>query len=308
MEQQSLDRSQVSTLATDALVISIVIPCYNQARFLADAIESILAQTYQRYEIIVVDDGSTDHTATVARAYPQVKYLYQENQGLSAARNTGWRAGQSDCVVFLDADDRLLPGALEAGIRCLQDHPECAFVSGHFRYIQANGAFLHEYPQPYIDRNHYQAFLRGNYIGMHATVMYCRAALEWADGFATSLRACEDYDLYLRIARNHPVYCHQAIVAEYRQHHANMSGDAVLMLRTVSHVLRSQHAFVVAERPLRQAFREGLKNWTGYYTKHLLSQFVRSCRQGDVKQAARVVVTLLQYTPQYLFPGLGDHN
>ncbi|MEW6298605.1 MAG: glycosyltransferase [Thermodesulfobacteriota bacterium] len=280
--------------------IAVVIPCYNQARFLADAIDSVLAQTYQRYEIIVVDDGSTDHTAAVASTYPQVKYLYQENRGLSAARNTGWRACQSEYVVFLDADDRLLPNALEAGIRCLQDHPECAFVSGHFRYIQADGTFLHEYPQVYIERDHYQAFLRGNYIGMHATVMYRRGALEWAGGFNPSLRACEDYDLYLRLARNYPVHCHQAVVAEYRQHTANMSGDAALMLRTAITVLRSQHAFVVAEKPLRQAFRAGLKNWTGYYGKHLFSQLVRSCRQGDVKRAACVFMTLLQYTPHYL--------
>jgi glycosyltransferase involved in cell wall biosynthesis len=289
-----------SVSVADAMRIAVIIPCYNQARFLADAIDSVLAQTYRRYEIIVVDDGSTDHTATVASAYPQVTYLYQDNQGLSAARNTGWRACQSDGVVFLDADDRLLPTALEAGVRCLQDHPECAFVSGHFRYIQADGTFLHEYPQIYVERDHYQALLRGNYIGMHATVMYRRVALEWAGGFDTSLRACEDYDLYLRLARHYPVYCHRAVVAEYRQHHANMSGDAVLMLRTAINVLRSQYAFVVAERPLRQAFRAGLKGWTGYYGKRLLSQFVRSCRQGDVKRAARVFMTLLQYTPHYL--------
>ena len=104
-------------------------------------------QTYRDYEIIVVDDGSTDHTAAVADAYRSIRYVRQENQGLAAARNAGWRVCRGDSVVFLDADDRLLPAALAAGMACLQEHPGCVFASGHFRYIKADGTFLRKFPR-----------------------------------------------------------------------------------------------------------------------------------------------------------------
>src|SRR5918995_1252705 len=113
-------------------LVSVVIPCYNQAHFLVEAIESVLAQSYPRFEIVVVDDGSTDDTSEVAARYPGVRYVYQNNQGVSAARNSGLARSEGEYVVFLDADDRLLPEALEAGLRCLEARPECAFVSGYF--------------------------------------------------------------------------------------------------------------------------------------------------------------------------------
>src|SRR5437870_9247672 len=77
-------------------LVSVIIPCYNQAHFLHEAIESALAQTYSNREIIVVNDGSSDNTAEVARRYPQVRYAYQENSGLSAARNAGWRSSHGE--------------------------------------------------------------------------------------------------------------------------------------------------------------------------------------------------------------------
>jgi glycosyltransferase involved in cell wall biosynthesis len=281
--------------------ISVVVTCYNQGHFLRDAIESVLAQTYPTCEIIVVDDGSTDDTAAVARSYPGIRYIYQKNQGLSAARNAGWRACTGDFVVFLDADDRLLPEALSAGAGCLEAHRECAFVSGHFRYINADGTLLREFSPVHIDRDHYRAFLKGNFIAMHATVMYRLTVLHQMGGFDTSLDACEDYDLYLRIARCHPVCCHQTIVAEYRQHSGNMSANAALMLRTAVDVLRSQQAFVASESLLRKALRAGLRSWTAHYGKHLVWQVLRLCRTGNAKEALQSVITLLRYGPYFLY-------
>jgi glycosyltransferase involved in cell wall biosynthesis len=281
--------------------ISVVITCYNHGRFLREAIESVLAQTYQMTEIIVVDDGSTDDTAAVARTYGRIRYIYQKNQGLSAARNTGWRSCKGGFVVFLDADDRLLPDALSVGVRCLLAHPECAFVSGRFRYIRADGTLLREFSRTHIDRDHYRAFLQGNFIAMHATVMYRCTALKQTSGFNTSLEACEDYDLYLRISRSHPVYCHETVVAEYRQHNGNMSADAALMLRTAVDVLRSQNAYVNSESRLRKAFRTGLRSWTAYYGKHLLWQLLRLCRQGEARRAVQAMITLLRYGPYFLY-------
>ena len=90
-------------------LVSVIITSYNQARFLSDAIESVLTQTYSQFEMVVVDDGSTDNASEVVARYPGVRYMRQDNQGLSAARNTGLRESNGAYLVFLDADDRLLP-------------------------------------------------------------------------------------------------------------------------------------------------------------------------------------------------------
>ena len=98
-----------------APLVSVVIPCYNSARYLGETIESVLAQTYARVEVIVVDDGSIDTTPKIAQSYP-VQYLYKTNGGISAARNTGVVHSRGKYVLFLDHDDRLLPTAVEVGL------------------------------------------------------------------------------------------------------------------------------------------------------------------------------------------------
>src|SRR5215469_4431153 len=119
-------------------LVSIIVPCFNQARYLADAVRSILRQTYSQYETLVIDDGSTDETRKVASNFEKVKYYYQPNRGLASARNTGIRECRGDFLVFLDADDLLLPTALQIGIDELLSRPECAFASGDHRRVDVD--------------------------------------------------------------------------------------------------------------------------------------------------------------------------
>jgi glycosyltransferase involved in cell wall biosynthesis len=180
-------------MMSPSMLVSIIIPCYNQAHFLGEAIESALAQTYPRFEIIVVDDGSTDNTNEVAASYPGVHCVQQRNQGLSAARNTGLHNSTGEYIVFLDADDRILPNALHSGLDCLKAYPESAFGYGRFRLLMANGTVRLIKPYPFTGRDCYSTLLQINQIGMHATVMYRRAVFDAVCGFNRSLRACEDY-------------------------------------------------------------------------------------------------------------------
>src|SRR5215212_4087832 len=135
--------SPESPVLTKAGKVSVVIPCYNQAHFLPEAIESVLSQSYEEFEVLVVDDGSKDETAQVASQYvstdPRVRVIRQENRGLAGARNRGLAEAQGEYVVFLDSDDRLLKEALEVGVRELASHPECAFVSGRCTFRAADG-------------------------------------------------------------------------------------------------------------------------------------------------------------------------
>ena len=108
--------------------VSVLIPTYNCARFLPDAIESVLAQTFRDFEIIVMDDGSTDDTAQVVARYPQVRYIKKEHSGISASRNAAVSAASGQVVAFLDADDLFTPDKLEKQVAYLEENPDCQLV------------------------------------------------------------------------------------------------------------------------------------------------------------------------------------
>lgn len=280
-------------------VVSVVIPCYRQAHFLGEAIESALAQTHRQIEIIVVDDGSPDNTAEVAARYVGVRYIRQENQGLSGARNTGLHASNGQYVVFLDADDRLVPNGVEQGLACFAGNAEWAFVSGHHRYIKADGSLLTEYPPEPIHDEPYYALLVRNYIGMHATVLYRRAIFDQVGAYNTALKSCEDYDLYLRIAQRFPVYRHDHMVAEYRQHNANMSGNAGQMLQTALAVLRGQRTYIQDKPHYIVACRAGVRFWRGYFLERLAQQARGDLRGRAWRQLTRDLILLARFTSQW---------
>ena len=108
--------------------VSVLIPTYNCARFLSQAIDSVLAQTFQDFEILVVDDGSTDDTAQVVARYPRVRYIRREHCGVSASRNAAVAAATGEIVVFLDADDFWLPEKLEKQVTYLDENPNCMLI------------------------------------------------------------------------------------------------------------------------------------------------------------------------------------
>jgi glycosyltransferase involved in cell wall biosynthesis len=276
--------------------VSVVIPCYNQGRYLCEAIRSILCQTYRNFEIIVVDDGSTDNTRDVATAEP-VRYAFQTNQGLSAARNRGIREGNGEFFIFLDADDRLLPDGIRAGVKALSDRPDCAFAYGDYREIDESGNVLQESNRHLQTVTEYRTLLKSNCIEMHATVIYRRNAFEDAGLFDSGLTASEDYDMYLRISRRMPICYFNALIAEYRMHQGNMSRDLVLMLRTVLQVLRSQKEFVRKDQGLAKAYREGLRDFAGMFAVQLARQSCRDLSNGSWIKSLRGFGTLIRHYP-----------
>jgi glycosyltransferase involved in cell wall biosynthesis len=253
-----------------AASVAVVITTYNHAAFLDDAIRSIIRQSISAEEIIVVDDGSTDHPDAVVSGYSKVRLIRQRNQGLSAARNTGLRAAVGDKIIFLDADDRLCQGAIEAGLKCFVRNSEAGFVYGGFHYVDAGGGVKSEPICRDIGPDPHLTFLRGNAIGMNGTVLYDRRRLLDAGGFDVTLRRCEDYDVYLRLSRNHPVANHRQTVAEYRRHGTNMSSNSLEMLRWVKHVLK-RYRPLGRSGPAAAAWRQGQANWCRYYVEEILS-------------------------------------
>ena len=280
-------------------LVTVVIPCYKQAHFLGEAIESVLNQTYPFREVVVVDDGSPDDTAAVAARYPDVRCVRQENRGLPAARNTGIRCSTGIRLVFLDADDRLLPDALEAGVRCFDAHPDCGFVSGHCRLIGADGAPLAVPPLPQlcVPGDQYLALLRHNTIWMPGCVMYRREALDRVGPFDPSLRAAEDYHLYLRIARAFPTHCHCRVVGEYRRHGENMSGNVELMIRSVRRVRGAEWVHVKRNRRAREAYRAGAGYWRRNFGTQLINQMIGRLKEGSWPSALQSLAGLVRCYP-----------
>ncbi len=234
-------------------LVSVIIPYFHQPHFLRAAIESVLRQTYRHVELVVVDDGSTDKTSDVAASYPGIKLIRQSNQGISAARNTGFRASEGEFVVFLDADDLLLPEALRIGVDALQSHREAAFVYGYGRFIDASGNLLPSPRQARVTRNHYQRLLKINYIWSVGATMFRRA---YVDGFRLGIDGCADWDLYLRITKSNPVHCHHQTIYLYRRHGLNMSSQGELMVRATLALFRDQLEAVRGNRRLESLCRK----------------------------------------------------
>lgn len=245
-------------------LVSVIIPCYNYGHFLAEAIESVRQQTYPAKEILVIDDGSIDNTKEVAARYADVIYIHQKNQGLSAARNTGTRHSRGSYLVFLDADDWLLPDALAINARYLQQHSQVAFVAGAHTCVYTNGDEPTLKNAIIADNPYLTLLSRGNFIAMIAAVMFTRWSLQKA-AYDSSLVNCEDYDIYLQITRYHPIIQHNSQLAAYRIHATAMSADASPMLQGALKVLNRQRANLREPAEI-EAYHRGVLFWTSYYT------------------------------------------
>jgi glycosyltransferase involved in cell wall biosynthesis len=278
-------------------VVSIVVPCYNQGHFLGETLASALAQVGADLDVIVVDDGSTDSTPEVAAAARGVRYVRQDNAGLPAARNTGLRESKGDTVVFLDSDDRLLPGAVAAGLAALARAPEAAFAYGAHVNIDRDGGRLPPSPVVPLGDDPYATLLTINCVVNPAAAIYRRWVFDRVGGFDTRLRASEDYDLYLRIAREFAVVAHPAIVVEYRRHGAAMSADPARMLVNTLRVLRAQRRRAALTPAHRAAWREGMRTWADCYGRPLAWRAGRRFTQGQWRAGARDAATIAWHAP-----------
>jgi glycosyltransferase involved in cell wall biosynthesis/SAM-dependent methyltransferase len=262
-----------------------------------------MAQSWTQLEIIVVDDGSSDNTAEVAACFSHVgvRLIRQKNQGLAAARNTGLAASHGEFVVFLDADDRLLPTALQHGLECFQTHSECGFVFGGYKAVYANDNHETEVYIPRVRQAEwYLEFLRRNCVAMHGTVMFRRSVLLAVGGYDATLSAAEDYDVYLRVSSRFPVACHFNTVAEYWFHGSNMTGNAALMLKSTLRALGKQKR-LLSSAAQQEAWAEGVRYWQHYYGTDL-SKIVRGAiRDKRLVLASHKGWVLFRHAPQFFF-------
>jgi glycosyltransferase involved in cell wall biosynthesis len=221
-------------------LVSVVIPTYNRARYVEEALTSVLDQTYDRVEIVVVNDGSTDDTDAVLAQYRQrIQYIHQPNRGVAAARNRGLAAARGELVAFLDADDVWLPEKLARQVHCLAQDLTVGLVHTDAMYWQAEtGSQLLRHAETYYQGHCYARLFLGNRI-VTSSVLLRRECLEKSGIFDEAIRrpTVEDYDLWLRVARVFAfAYIPEPLVL-YRVHPGNASQDHHTLMQYELYVL-----------------------------------------------------------------------
>jgi len=178
--------------AVNGSTVGVIIPVFNGEHFLAEAIDSVLAQDHHPIEIVVVDDGSTDRSAEVAASFEQVVLLRRANEGPSAARNAGVDRSTATFITFLDADDRMTPGRLTAQLQHLRGHPEVGCVLMHQELVLEPGMSVPGWVRPFTEPDELVT-------GLMVSAMMRRETFLDVGGFDPSYRLCEDFDLLFRL-------------------------------------------------------------------------------------------------------------
>jgi glycosyltransferase involved in cell wall biosynthesis len=218
---------------SDQTQISVIIPVYNGAEFLAEAIASIRAQYYAPLEIIIVNDGSTDGTATLAQSLgTDIRYFYQPNAGPSAARNLGLIEAKGELIAFLDADDIWPEGSLELRLAAITSSPTALGVIGHTR-----GLLM----LPAVNGMKSEAILSDPWClpMLVGCGLYHRSIFERAGNFSNTMKHSEDLDWYLRLREaNLPLLNIDAVTLHYRLHGHGLTSDKNIVQRGVLHALK----------------------------------------------------------------------
>jgi len=219
--------------------VSVIIPVYNGEKFLSEAIESVIAQTYSDWEIIAVNDGSTDRSLEILRRYERllpskIRVISQENYGLSIARNRAIAMAKGDYIAFLDCDDLWLPEKLEKQIDFLNSNKEPGLVYSDNHEIDEHGNLIKEnvflfYNAKYFRGYVFNELFYANFIST-PTVMVRREVLDKVGVFNPKFRIAQDYDLWLRIAEHYPVDFIAEPLAKYRFHRENISRNVDVMV------------------------------------------------------------------------------
>ena len=246
VENQKKTKDKKATMMIDNnLLISVIMAVYNGERYIAEAIESILGQTYRPIEIVVVDDGSTDGSADIIKSFadPQIRYFYQDNRGLSAARNQGTNLAQGSFFAFLDADDVWLVDKLTLQIEAFKSNPTLDMVFGYVDQFYSPDLNAHAA----LERDHEDKIMPGYSAG---TMLIKQESFALGGPFTTTWRVGQFIDWYLKaVDKGLKSLMLPTVVMKRRIHNANMSirernsrADYVRIVKAALDRRRKRHA------------------------------------------------------------------
>ena len=278
-------------------LVSIVSPAFNAESTIDETLRSVRFQTVKSLEIIIVDDGSTDATLQIAKEHAsfdnRIRIITQSNEGVAAARNTGWRQATSDLIAFIDADDIWSPSIIERLLTVIElGGAEVGLVYSWYASIDSKSNILH-LPRHTLHRGDVlDAICAGNFIGNGSSVLVRRAALLHANGFDSRLlkmnaQGCEDFLLYFRIAESFKIDVVPEYLVGYRRHSSSMSENLSKMLRSF--------ILVTSEMALRYpskfgTIRSGLLSYSNYLMWY-------TCSRRRYFGVIRIIITLAKRHP-----------
>ena len=221
--------------------VSVIVPCYLKAQYLSQALDSVLCQTYNNWECIIVNDGSPDSTEEVALRYSaadsRIKYIVQENQGVSSARNNGIRQSNGEFVLALDADDWISPEYMEEAVSYLIQHPCVKLV--YSRYERFNHHGSSEWVLPEYS---YERFILGDSI-IVCSAIYRRFDFDRIGGYDESMQGYEDWDFWLRLLdKDDEVYRIDKMLFHYRSDSSIVSSQVAHDIRLYRQKLCEKHS------------------------------------------------------------------
>ena len=261
-------------------VVSVIMPCYNGEAYLADAIESVLGQTYKDFELVVVDDGSTDRSVEILGKYGnRIRTIRQPNRGVSTARNTGIGESKGDFIAFLDADDYWDPHFLETMVAGLADpRTAIAYCGWQNVGVTQGEPFV---PPDYESGDKMHHLLRFASLWPIHAILIRRSAMPPGIPFNPAYPACEDYDLWLRIASFHRIQLIPRVLAYYRKHaEVHATSDQA---RVARYNLLVKRRFLGEFPALRRSIpRERLRE---YYAGGVVDRGYRCLWKGDLPNA-----------------------
>jgi glycosyltransferase involved in cell wall biosynthesis len=285
-------------------LVSIIVPFFgtstSQAVLLDETLASVDAQTCSHYEVIVVDDGSSVDVSDVVAAHERTRLHRQANAGSAIARNAGILLSRGECMVFLDADDHLLPNALAVALEMLSAHPEAGFVVGPREEMTFEGEpvpWAVAPPPPQTDL--YLPLLGFDwYIIPPSSAMFRRSVVEAVGGFRNPWGA-DDLDFYLRAAWHHKAWCYQSpAITRYRRYSTSSSRNGQRMLDSIRVVYDRQQTNVAGDPVSMAAFDRGLSALTDIFLDCVVENVHDRLRLGDRGGAVRSARLLVEKSPE----------
>ena len=268
--------------------VSVIIPTYNRSQFLKVAISSVLNQTFQDYEIIIIDDASTDKTQEVVAGFEEkrIKYIRQiQNKGEAVTRNTGIQNSEGEYIAFLDDDDEWLPKKLALQVKILENSPPRTglIYTATFLYDNINNKLVEDRLRFSSHRgNVYHALMKRNFVGAASSVLIKRKCVEKIGLFDTAIAYGLDYDYWIRISKQFDFDCIAESLVKYRIHNSRLSSNIELRAQGAQDLAKKYGKTIISN-----------KYWRSIY----IDLGVTLCNKGEMRKGINALLRSIWYYP-----------